>query len=156
MKSVVLAVLGLYSQRAVATREQLRALAEMKLREAETLFASGFFDGCAYLCGYVVELALKARICATLGISEYPDKESRLRSAFRTHDLNDLKLLAGMETEISANRPNLLSNWSIATQWKPELRYEPVGSFDRVQAEGILDAIRSKPDGVLICISSRW
>jgi hypothetical protein len=85
-----------------------------------------------------------------------PATGSRLKDAFRTHDFDDLKLLAGMEPELSANRPAFLSNWSIATKWKPELRYEPLGSYDRVRAEEILDAIRAKPDGVLECISSRW
>lgn len=140
----------------MVTRQQLQALAHMKLQEAEALFAAGFYDGCAYLCGYVVELALKARICATLGLNEYPDKGSRLKDAFRTHDFEDLKLLAGMEPELSANRPALLNNWSIATKWKPELRYEPLGSYEQTQAEKILNAIRAKPDGVLECISSRW
>jgi HEPN domain-containing protein len=140
----------------MVTRTQLQALSRMKLREAEALFAAGFFDGCAYLCRYIVELALKARICATLGLEEYPDKGSRLRDAFRTHDFDDLKLLAGIESELSANRPALLNNWSIATRWKPELRYEPLGSYDQAQAERILDAIRAKPDGVLEWLSSRW
>lgn len=138
----------------MATRQQLQDLAQLKLREAEALFTADFFDGCAYLCGYVVELALKARIYATLGLNEYPEKG--LKGAFRTHDFDDLKLLAGMEHEFSANRPVLLSNSSIASKWKPERRYEPPGSYDRVAAEEILNAIRTRPDGVLECISSRW
>jgi HEPN domain-containing protein len=140
----------------MATRKQLQALAHLRLREAEALFDAGFFDGCAYLCGYVVELALKARICATLGVDEYPEKASRLKEAFRTHDFDDLKLLARMEHEFSAPRPELLSNWSIASKWKPERRYDPPGSYNRAEAEEILNAIRAKPNGVLECISSRW
>ncbi len=42
----------------MATRDQLRELAELRLREAETLFAAELYDGCVYLCGYVVEAAL--------------------------------------------------------------------------------------------------
>jgi HEPN domain-containing protein len=140
----------------MATRKDLQELARLRLEEAEALFAAGLYDGCAYLCGYVVELALKARICATLGVDEYPEKGTRLREAFRTHDFDDLKLLAGMEHEFSAARPALLSNWSIASKWKPERRYDRPGSYDRVQAEQILNAVRAKPDGVLECISSRW
>lgn len=140
----------------MATRVQLQELAQLRLQEAEALFAAGFFDGCAYLCGYVVELALKARICGTLDLSEYPERGSRVKEAFRTHDFDDLKLLAGMEHEFSADRPVLLSNWSIASKWKPERRYEPPGSYDRMAAEQILNAIRARPDGVLECISSHW
>ena len=103
-----------------------------------------------------MELALKARICARLGVDEYPEKGSRLKEAFRTHDFDDLKLLAGMGDELSAARPTLLSNWSIASKWKPERRYDPPGSYGQAEAEEILDAIRAKPDGVLECISSRW
>lgn len=46
----------------MATREELQQLARLRLREAEALFAAGLYDGCVYLCGYVVELALKARM----------------------------------------------------------------------------------------------
>lgn len=141
----------------MATRPQLQALALLKLQEAEALFAAGFYDGCAYLCGYVVELALKARICATLGLDEYPEKVSRrLKEAFWTHDFDDLKLLAGMERELTTNNTALFANWSVASKWNPGWRYEPQGSYDRLAAEEILNAIRAKPDGVLACISSRW
>jgi hypothetical protein len=141
----------------MATRQELQTLARLRLREAETLFAADLYDGCAYLCGYVVELALKARICATLGLSEYPEKVSkRLKDAFWQHDFDDLKFLAGMEREFTAARPILLANWSVAAKWKPERRYDPEGTYDRIAAEEILDAIRARPNGVLECISLRW
>jgi HEPN domain-containing protein len=139
----------------MATRDQLKALARLRLREAEALFNAGFYDGCAYLCGYVVELALKARICATLNVSEYPER-ARLKGGFLAHDFDDLKLLAGMESEFTAGRPALLANWSIASKWRPDRRYEPEGTFDRGAAEEILNAVRADPDGVLACISLRW
>src|ERR1700674_1441593 len=141
----------------MATREQLKVLAQLRLQEARALFEAGFYDGCAYLCGYVVELALKARICAILNVDEYPSEmKGQIRTAFRTHVFDDLKLLAGMEREISASTPVLLTNWSVASRWKPERRYEPPGTYDRIAAEEILNAIQTKPDGVLPCISLRW
>jgi HEPN domain-containing protein len=85
----------------MATRRELQKLACLRLKEAEALFAAGCYDGSAYLCGYVIELALKAAICATLRIEDYPDKGTRLREALMTHDFDDLKLLAGMEMEFS-------------------------------------------------------
>ncbi|RLC04104.1 MAG: hypothetical protein DRI57_28560 [Deltaproteobacteria bacterium] len=54
------------------TRNELKELAKLRLKEAETLFNAGLYDGSAYLCGYVTEFALKARICKLLGIDEYP------------------------------------------------------------------------------------
>jgi hypothetical protein len=140
----------------MASRLQLQELALLRLEEAEALCASGLFEGCAYLCGYVVELALKARICANLGLSEYPEKGSRLREAMKSHVLEDLGLLAGMFRELTTNRPELLANWSTVNEWKRDWRYEPKGRYDRAAAEKFLDAIRAKPDGVLTCISAHW
>jgi HEPN domain-containing protein len=139
----------------MATRQQLQQLALLRLREAEVLFAAGCYDGCAYLCGYVVEMALKARICATLGVTDYPEKGSRLKDALRTHDFDDLKLLAGMDHAFTVNA-NLLANWSVASKWKPERRYEPKGTYNREAALEILDSVRGQPDGVLPCISLNW
>ena len=136
------------------TREQLRSLAQLRLREAEMLFQSGFYDGCAYLCGYVVETAFKARICATLNVTDYPEK--RLQRSFLTHSFDDLKLLAGMDDEFNAGNPSLVANWSIASKWKPARRYEPQATYNRELAEAILNAVRSDPDGVLACIAKRW
>jgi len=136
----------------MATRKELQDLAQLRLREAEALFAAGFYDGCVYLCGYVVELALKAVICATLAVSEYPDRPR----AFRTHDFDELRLLAGLREEITNASPALLQNWSIATQWKPDWRYEPAGSYSEAQAGIVLKAIKADPDGVLKYLFHRW
>jgi hypothetical protein len=99
-------------------------------------------------------LALKAAICATLEVDDYP--EGRLKGAFRTHDFDELKLLAGMEQAFTLASPKLLSNWSVASKWNPERRYDPGGTHDQAAATGILDAVRDYPDGVLACTSSRW
>lgn len=108
----------------MATRKQLPELALLRLKEAEVLYAAGLFEGCVYLCGYVVELALKASICASpsLGLSEYPEKGSRLREAMKSHILDDLSLVEGMPHEFTSNRPDLLTNWSAVIEWKPEWR----------------------------------
>ncbi len=137
----------------MVTRRELQRLSCLRLKEAEALFAAACYDGCAYLCGYVVELGLKAAVCATLKVSEYP--EARLRAALRTHDLDDLKLIAGMDDAFTTNA-SLVANWSVATKRKPERRYEPEGSYDQVAAGEILNAIKAYPDGVLACISSHW
>ena len=137
----------------MATRRELQRLACLRLKEAEAPFSAGCYDGCAYLCGYVVELALKAAVCATLGVVEYPG--SRLRGALKTHEFDDIKLLAGMEKSFTANAARF-ANWSVASEWRPERRYEPEGTHDQVAASGVLASIRDYPDGVLACISSHW
>lgn len=137
----------------MTTRRELQKLACLRLKEAEALFDAGCYDGAAYLCGYVVELALKAAICATLGVDEYP--EERLKRAFSTHNFEDLKLLAGMDQAFTSSSM-LLANWSVASKWRPERRYEPEGTYDHDAAEEVLNAVRSYPNGVLACLSSRW
>lgn len=138
----------------MATRRGPQQLACLRLDEAEALYKTACYDGCAYLCGYV-ELALKAAICATLGITEYPEKGSRLGESFKTHNFDDWKLLAGMESAFTINS-RLLANWSLASEWTPERRYEMKETYDQAAARGILDAVKDYPDGVLACMSSRW
>jgi HEPN domain-containing protein len=135
----------------MATREELQELARLRLREAEALFAARLYDGCVYLCGYVVELALKAAICATLAIPEYPDEPM-----FRTHRFKELILLAGLREQITPAHPGLLNNWSVATDWKPDWRYQPVGTYGQAQAKIVLEALKADPDGVLPYLSQRW
>ena len=54
--------------------EELKALAATRLLEAKSLFNKRLYDGACYLAGYVVELALKARICKTLDLAGYPNQ----------------------------------------------------------------------------------
>lgn len=54
------------------TRKELQDLAEIRLQEAKVLFEKEFYDGARYLAGYVIELALKARICKILDLDQYP------------------------------------------------------------------------------------
>jgi hypothetical protein len=138
------------------TRADLKDLAKLRLEEAEYLYRKQLHNGSVYLCGYVVEFALKARICKVLKLQEYPDK-SEIGRFFRTHDFEVLKLLAGLQNEItiSKNTP-LFNNWSIATRWKPEQRYMPVGTFGAQQAAIIISSIKDSPNGVLTWLSKRW
>jgi RNA polymerase subunit RPABC4/transcription elongation factor Spt4 len=41
------------------TRTELKNLARKRLEDAEALYGTGNYDACFYMCGYVVELALK-------------------------------------------------------------------------------------------------
>jgi len=104
----------------------LAELARTRIADAQTLEANDRFDAGFYLCGYAVELALKARICKTIGWGGFPDHASELKifRQFHSHDLDMLLNLSGVEQAI---RDELLSEWSvITTRWKPEMRYDPL------------------------------
>jgi HEPN domain len=139
----------------MATRKELKDLALLRLREAEALFAACLYDGSAYLCGYVVELALKARICRLLDVEEYPD-HGKLRQAYAVHDLEQLLFLSALRGKLDpANKP-LFDNWSIAVPWKPERRYDAAGSVSRQDAEEILNAVRDSTSGIFKWIKRYW
>jgi hypothetical protein len=144
------------SGKAALTRNNLKRLARLRLREAEHLHRRGLDDGCVYLCGYVVECALKARICKFLGLTNYPS-EGEYGRIFKTHNFGILKLLAGLEGQITITKNKaLFDNWSTATTWDPEQRYAQVGSCDRHRAAEVLASIKDRPNGVLRWLSKRW
>ena len=127
----------------------------MRLREAEALFAAGLYDGSAYLCGYVVELALKARICRLLDENEYPDS-GRFRQVYGVHDLDLLLMLSGLGRKLSLANKAVFDNWPIAVPWKPESRYAAVGSVERQDAEEVLNAVKDGTHGVFKWIKKYW
>ena len=81
---------------------ELRKIVSARLRDAEVLHQGGRFDGAVYLCGYAVELALKARICKTLKWSGFPSTNSEFQGlqSFKTHRLDLLLSLFGQEAKI--------------------------------------------------------
>jgi HEPN domain-containing protein len=74
------------SQSKTLSHRDLRDLVQERLNDAEALLAAGRYDAAAYMCGYVLEMALKACICRRLREREYP--ESALEGKFKTHKLN--------------------------------------------------------------------
>jgi HEPN domain-containing protein len=120
----------------------LRALAMLRLNEAETLFANTHFDAAIYLSGYSVEMALKARICETLGWEGFPstNKEFENYQSFRTHNLTVLLHLSGFETTIKSDIDNSIE-WAIAESWNPELRYRITDSLSG-EAENMIKSAR--------------
>jgi len=135
------------------TRNELKTLARLRLKEAECLYRSRFYSGSEYLCGYVVEFALKARICKVLNLEEYPAEELRVS---KTHDFDVLKLLAGLKKDLEPGRnKELWENWSVATKWKPELRYQLPVKDSREAAKVVIESIKGK-DGVLTWLARRW
>jgi len=121
------------------TESELLAIAAARLEDAQILLANSRHDGARYICGYALELALKARICGTLGWAEYPAtrKEFENLTSFKTHNLDILLRLSGREHHVKAN---FFFEWSIINAWNPESRYEPAGTVSPVQAQEFLSA----------------
>jgi HEPN domain len=115
----------------IATHK-LRAIARARLRDAQILLRAKRFDGAYYLCGYTVELALKARICRTLKWSGFPETAQEFHGlqSVRTHDLEILLRLSGVEPRVKAK---YLKEWSVVLNWNPEKRYQSIGQITRAQ-----------------------
>lgn len=112
----------------------LRKLARARLTDAKSLLNARRYDGAIYIGGYVVEIALKARICQTLRWNAFPEsrKEFESLTTFRTHDLDVLLVLSGRERKIKTRH---LAEWSAIATWDPEVRYRKPGSAMKADAE---------------------
>src|SRR5437016_6763901 len=102
-----------------------RKIVKARLKDAEVLLSAGRFDGAVYLCGYSVEIALKARVCRSLKWDEFPSttKEFQGYHSFKTHNLDVLLHLSGAEKKIKSKH---LTAWSFVTRWEPDTRYKQI------------------------------
>ena len=78
------------------------------------------------MCGYAIEIKLKATICTKELLLGFPEKAHEFDGSmrkYRTHDLEKLVVMAGKETAVKTTS---LGDWSIILQWDPESRYATV------------------------------
>jgi hypothetical protein len=115
------------------TAADLRTIAQARIDDANVLFTSSRFDGAGYICGYAIELALKARICDTLNWPGYPANSNEFKNlqSFKTHNLDVLLSLSGREQTIKQNN---FADWSIVCAWNPEARYSTIGAITSADA----------------------
>ena len=96
---------------------ELDRIAKARLEDAKVLLQAGRYDGATYLCGYAVEVALKARICRTLNWTDFPSTAGEFQSyrSFQTHDLDVLLHLSGQEVRVKQHHFAL---WNKVARWK--------------------------------------
>ena len=109
------------------TVKQLREIARERIKDAEALFGAERYEGAMYICGYAVEIALKARICRTLRWPDYPQtnhewSQNRKFSQFKTHSLSFLLSYSGREDLIKTQHG---AEWDLIDAWDPNSRYKP-------------------------------
>jgi hypothetical protein len=113
------------------------------------------YAGAYHIAGYAVEFGLKACIAKTVAEFEFPDREI-FQSAW-THKIKELVGVAGLTAVLKADCTGnavLESNWALAMQWKPEVRYRPFVS--ERDATGLYRAIAARNHGVLQWIRRHW
>jgi HEPN domain-containing protein len=120
-------------------RAGLLTLVGKRLKDSEVLLAGPRYEGAYYLCGYAVELALKACICRTLGWLGFPEsgKEFEGLLSLKTHDLNILLRLSGRERNVKKRH---LADWSVVAAWLPTIRYGPPPRILKAKAQRMLES----------------
>lgn len=119
--------------------DELDRIARARLDDAKSLLAAGRFDGATYVCGYAVEVALKARICRTLNWSEFPATggEFAAYNSFRTHELEILLRLSGQAASI---KQNYFALWNVVAVWKADSRYNSIGTAQQAATKAMIQA----------------
>jgi len=120
----------------------LDKIAQARLDDAKALLAAGRHDGATYLCGYGVEVALKARICRVLDWAGFPSTGGEFQGyqSFRTHDLEVLLHLSGQEQRIKQSH---FEDWNAVVVWNPESRYDVIGTAERSTTQAMILAAAS-------------
>ena len=119
----------------------LHSTAREYLRAAKLLRTRNSYDASVYLCGYAVEIALKASICRHLKwATGFPETNADFQEKgplLKTHNLKMLIEYTGVQDRV---RFLMLTDWSLITKWSPEQRYNPIGTKSQTDANEMIAA----------------
>ncbi len=135
------------------TYDELIELALERLHETQALLNAGHWSGAYYLCGYSVELVLKAHIAKQFRAFEIPDKN--IVNAVWTHKLDKLLELAELGPDLEDRftaAPQLQANWNTALGWNEGSRYRKI---DETEARSLIEALSDPGNGVFAWIQSK-
>ena len=136
-------------------RGDFQKIAEERLKDAEVLLQKKRYSGAYYLCGYVLECALKACIAKQTKEHDFPPERKVIEMVY-THNLSTLVKSAGIEKIFEDSRKKdkeLEKNWSVVVGWQEISRYE---KHDPKKARDIFRAITDNKHGVLQWVKQRW
>lgn len=149
------------------TPEQLKNIVDARLKATNSLILGEDWFWAAYTMAMALECALKAKICGTLGLQNFPqhrDSNKKIVGFFHTHEFDLLLTLAGLIGVFGANsaEDDCVQNWSEFTKeftgaWT-ELRYDETRQqqFDRTRVERLLKSLIEKPSGIITKIKTVW
>ena len=83
-------------------RKDFQMIATKRHQEAKALLKTRNYSGAYYLCGYIVECALKACIAKQTRRYDFPDKKTAVDSY--THNMLQLVRLAYLEKDLDAQK----------------------------------------------------
>lgn len=123
---------------------EILQLADNKFKCAEILAEAGMYDDAYYMCGYAIELYLKASVCKLLDLDDFfntekmqsrrllPGKSTvsnfrQLYKQYMIHDLEQLIIFSGLFKEVTAldnTNFQLKFDWLIILEWSEQSRYK--------------------------------
>ncbi len=115
----------------------------------------GHYSGAYYLCGYLVEYALKACIAKQSRRYEFPRDPETVRKCC-SHNFDNLVKAAdlGQELKELIQKDDAFSdNWTVANEWSEQTRYEVISEPD---ARALYKAVNDPDHGVLQWLKSLW
>lgn len=137
----------------VSHKLEFQALAVVRLEEAKCLLANGFHSGAYYLCGYAVELALKAIVAKNVRVDHFPPIDAK---KFYTHDLEALIGNTGLAMPLATERaldPEIDGYWDTILIWDESTRYSEWGPVD---AAKLIEAVSNPTKGGFQWIRRHW
>ena len=135
-------------------RNDLRLLADIRLREAKLLLNQRLYDGAYYLTGYAIECGLKSCIAKKTRRHDFPDR--RIVNDSYTHDLDQLIRVSGLQRalELEIKRDKTFErNWATAKDWNENSRYL---RHDPSAAKNLYAAVADGKHGVLRWLRLHW
>ncbi len=141
----------------MTTPTEIRAIADLRMEEAELLFLHQKYDGAFYLAGYKLELYLKAKICECLNLDDFYSihaPKSELSKTFLVHNFNRLFLLSGVHQQFEQEKTtqkHLTSAWSCISEaaWSESIRYDSSGKRDDCTVRDFMNAINTISQWIL-------
>jgi hypothetical protein len=142
-------------------RQDFQQISLVRLDDAQALLDKNQYDGCCYLAGYCVELALKAVTCKLMGRDYFfALAKPETARAFKIHNLKELIVLAGLWQnfeDLEKSDPLTFDNWLVILnniKWSEQLRYE-IG-LTEMEAKLTVNAIAHPQNGILKWIKNYW
>lgn len=132
------------------SHEELQKIAETRLSDAVVLHRNKNHDGALYLCGYAIELGLKAVITknlnpfGSLSTSHIPNTKEEFKTVQKitNHDLDELLGLVPSNI-IQKIKTKYLAEWSLVQKWNPEMRYAPIrGTNAKKETGDVIAAVK--------------
>jgi len=135
-------------------REDLQALAKIRLSEARLLLEGGSWPGAYHLTGLAIECGLKACIARSTEEFEFPALK-HVQDSWN-HDLSKLLNTAGLQEQLTKNNikdKQFEANWLTIKDWNIDSRYE---MKTQREAQDIYTASTEKDHGVMAWIEESW